>query len=211
MATIFEDTFDTYNDGDLNAQGTWANTGGTIGIIDVQSTIAKQGKAVGATSSTADENQKKSGTMCNDGQVTVYMYDNSSTSYHSTFTLYEGTSYRILISLNSTGDAKVDYFNGSTYANIGSFTYGQWFYIQVQWQSSDHTWRANVNGGAWTDWISPSGGNWSAGLDSIRLGIDGDAGGGATTYWDYIAENPIPATIYVPRHGFANFNNPAIA
>ncbi|MEK7664475.1 MAG: alpha/beta fold hydrolase [Patescibacteria group bacterium] len=183
-STIFKDDFNSYTiDSILGGQGEWISSSGTV----IASNPTKEGAA--AVKMThfvgSGENAKRSGTLLNDGKITVYLrrHIGGTTSPHFDISLKGGTIDRIKV---KTGGLDFRYWNGSDFVNFGPFfTSDTWHAVQIQWRSVDHKARYNIGGGTWTEW-APVSSAWSSGIDTIDItGTDG------VMYFDTIQEDLI--------------------
>lgn len=184
-ATIFEDNFNSYTDGDLNGQGGWVYEDISAKTWYVEGTTVYEGTK--ATAESSGYNYLKDGTLTNDGRITVYLRWSSVATGGPYFTLYEGTAGRIATALSQTGAGKFDYYSAG-WKNIGDVSADTWYCLEIEWRSSDHKVRYKLDGGAWTNWVAPWV-SWTNGLSRVRI----SGAVGRTSYVDYIAENP-----YVP-------------
>ena len=186
-ATILTDNFNSYNDGSFHGQGGWvSNPAYIIGFIS-----PKEGaKALRSFNFNTPAAAYKSGALLNDGQITAYVrrFDANQPGIFS-FILREGNVPKIEVRGNFGANRKFQYVDGSvgSYINFGPvFGHEDWYAIQIQWRSSDHFARYNIDGGSWTDW-TPSIAPWVSGLDTVRLE------GANAIAWDAIQENLIDA------------------
>jgi hypothetical protein len=191
MATIFEDNFNSYNDGDLNGQGGWSGNAS----FKIQGEVVKEGaKAVkNDTPTTGGFYISKVGTLIGDGKINIYVRKNDvSTDIDAELALFEGTGQKIWF------DFKGPYFrywSGSSYIIIKSDGQAnRWYNLQVEWRSSDKKVRYSIDGVPLTSWVNP-GVSWANGFDKVQLGALWISLGLAV-YFDYIAENP-----YIPPKG----------
>ena len=189
--TIFTDNFNDYNNGFLSGQGGWlASPAYAITV-----SFPKEGmRAVKASNFAFPVSAVKSGTLLNDGQITVYVRRvDANQPGVFLFTLKEGTAPKIEVRGNVSGMGQFQHINGATgsYINFGvPFHYDTWYAVQIQWRSSDHSARYNIDGGSWTDW-TPSIAPWTFGLDTVQLETIN------AIYWDTIQENLINTKVPV--------------
>lgn len=170
---IFTDNFNNYTLGSLNGQGGWAITSGSN--YTVESTTVNEGAAAIASGTGKAE---KTGTAQTDGMMTFYVRGPALTGGY--IFLRQGGNKKVWININTDSPGFIAYYDNGlgTFANLAPWTVNKWYAIQVQWRSSDHTARFNVNGGTWTNWINPSlTGAWTTGMDIIELD-DGLGSGG---------------------------------
>ena len=188
MATIFEDDFNSYNDGDLNGQGDWA--GATE--FDVQSAMVKEGaKAVEVSG--VNKSIIKSGNSLTEGKIVVYMRQKEIGGI-TRFNLLEGANRVIIVKMESS----FVYHNGASYTSFGSWVADTWYCVQIEWRSVDKKVRYRIDEGDWTNWVIP----WveyTDGIDGVRL----EGKSTKIGYFDYIAEEPYVA----PSVDTGNFFN----
>ena len=193
-ATIFTDNFNSYTDGDLAGQGSWINHYNGL-AFDIQGTTVKEGaKAVKIYGHDTDQYVKKTGTLLAAGKTTIYIRKNDVGAMR--IALAEAAT-GIKVYLRYYTDENIQYYT-TAWNNIGVYAIDTWHCIEIEWQSTpSQQVRCRVDGGTWTDWLSPYA-TWTDGLDTIYLGTEAADGGGATGdgYFDYIAENPLPITYY---------------
>ena len=195
MATIFTDDFNSYNDGDLDGQGDWADFYGDTEIFDIQGdTVFEGAKAVKVVNPSDLSKVKKEGTARNEGKISIYIRD-SNTTDGAFLQVREGTSYCMQFGLMGylLGAGKIGVYEGGSDAgwrDTGlTYTANTWVLIEVEWQDtggSNPQYRLRADGSEWTEWYE-AGSDWTTGVDNILLCVDG---GTHTSYFDYIAENP---------------------
>jgi len=187
MATIFEDDFNSYTDGDLNGQGGWS--GDTA--YDVQGTIVKEGAKAVECGSVVNVGIYKDGTPRNDGRITAYLRRNTNSSGRSYLTIKEGTT--ICANVRFMDDGNLQVHRNGAWETYLAYSADIWYCIEIEWRSSDHKVRYRVNGGAWTDWGTATN-EWVTGLDRVRFDV-WDQSAGDVGYWDYVAEYPMPPVV----------------
>ncbi len=180
--TIFTDNFNTYNNGDLNGQGSWS--GNTT--YDVQSTTYYDDggtKAVQFTNTASQFSIEKAGTQQTAGTVGMYMRKSVVNNGQQYFLAQEDTwdGYTIFAFMH-TGAIL---FNGNT-TLLDPFVVDTWYWVQMEWKSDpDHLVRGRYNDNAWSDWIAPQS-DWVTGLGEVNFtvnSLDSDS-----AYYDFIAE-----------------------
>ncbi len=187
MATILTDDFNSYNDGNLDGQGSWVFVAGTDYHTQVSATQVYEGaKAVHAP--VGNNNTYKEGTGLTDGRVTVYGRPDA-TNKDNYFIIRETASNRIHLLFASDGNIKILNNDGSVTATIKTgYSSATWYCIEAEWHSSPaKECRGRVNGGTWSDWLATT---WTTNVNRYAF-FSGSTGGGI--YWDYIAENPYAA------------------
>jgi lysophospholipase L1-like esterase len=184
LEMILHDDFNSYSSGDLNGQEGWATSDGTAGNIKVQGTMVKEGaKAVGGERFIDNENVKKSGKALRDGAATFYILNDDSIKKTPSFILMQGSTICFGVGIHGTGAEKVDYVDSTdNWVNFAEYTTNTWFYVQMEWRSSDCKVRYSCNGGPWTDWVEPLHA-WTTGVDTVRIGVQS----GGSTYFDCIS------------------------
>lgn len=185
MATIFEDDFNSYDDGDLDGQGGWVRNA-TYGVLNVQGTTVKEGAKAVANAAATYAEYRKSGDNIATGRITFYFRVTSNGSIH--FRVNESGTGKIFIQVLK-GSGKIQYWNGSAYVDIQAIAYDTWICVEIEWRSSDHKARYRIDEGEWTGWDSCVG-SWTA-LNGIAIwhyaGVSTPAN---VTFFDYIAEYP---------------------
>lgn len=170
---IFSDNFNSYTLGALNGQGGWGLTSGTAYTVE-NTTVYEGANAVSSGTGSIEKN----GTAQADGMMTFYVRGPALTGGY--IFLRQGANKKVWIDINSDVPGFIAYYDNGlgTWANLAPWTTNKWYAVQVQWRSSDHTARFNVNGGTWTNWVNPSlTGAWTTGMDIIQL-QDGLGSGG---------------------------------
>jgi len=183
MATIFEDNFNAYNNGDLNGQGSWS--GDTS--YDIQGTTVKEGaKAVQCVNNSSYDTIEKTGNLVNDGRITFYIRRSDSVATSAYYRLHEDTDTKIIVSMNKITD-KIQYRNADGYVDIQSFSLDTWYCVEIEWRSSDHKARYRIDEGTWTDWDTTRH-TWTSGIETFNM----YAGNSNLSFFvDHIAEYPI--------------------
>lgn len=191
MATIFEDDFNSYTDGDLNTQGGW---GGKI-TFDVQGVVVKEGAKAVINQTAGDQTMSKDGVALTDGKISFYArvhdHANWGSGKYIIFVIHSGSpwlTHPSILAAKFGQDGWLAYDGG----NILEFNDDQWYLIECEWRSSpDYKERVRIDGGAWQDWAAGYGGDWTAGLKAF--GINYYCASGDPAYFDYIAEEPYVA------------------
>lgn len=185
-ATIVSDNFNSYTNGNLEGQGSWSR-GGIATEFDVEGTVVYEGaKAIknNNNNSGSEVNIQKTGSLLNDGLITVYVRLDAG---NGGFRLLEGATTRIKTQFINGGTGSAAFvYSDSLNVNVTFGVVpvaGTWYALQIQWRSSDHTVRYNINGGTWTAWVAPLS-VWSTGMDIVS--IVRAAGNNQTMYWDTI-------------------------
>lgn len=166
--SIFNDNFNSYSNGTICGVGSW--TCGAAGAFNVESTVVNEG-AHAIKSGGSDI--AKSGTSVNDGTQTIYA--RFGTGGGGSIRFKEGgsgTSFKINVDINGNVPGKIAYYDNTlgVYVSFADLALNVWFAIQVQWRSSDHKARFNINGGTWTSYIVPYLVTaWTSGLDTIHI------------------------------------------
>jgi len=180
MATIFTDDFNSYNDGDLNGQGSWS--GDTS--FDVQTSVVFEGAKAISCASTSLVNILKTGTAQTAGVFYCYVRRTASNNGRSFVVLMEGTTIIDYYDINASAQVKSG--DGTV---LGSYSADTWFPLAIEWKSSPtHQVRFLKPDLTWGNWTSPSDSDWTTAPDGIRLQVYTQTT--STSYFDYIAENP---------------------
>ncbi len=187
MATILTEDFNSYNDGDLEGQGSWTLQYGSASQIKIQGTTVKEGAKAPEGHTTLDSNVQKTGSQCNDGRITYYVCIGTADKRGCAIYLTEGGAIRVQVTFWTDGYIK--YYDGSAYQSIVAYAVDTWHCIEIEWRSSDHNARYRVDGGTWTDWDTVQVA-WTNYLDRVVLSHTGNDPV-VYQYWDHIAENPI--------------------
>ena len=198
MPTIFEDDFNSYNDGDLIGQGGWEQVPGYNGN-EVQGVVVMEGaKAVKLVSNTdVSLIQAKDGASAiSPGRLTVYFKATGHTNWAT-------NAFVTIARIGETGawDARFQVMakqNGKFYywdpglneIEFGTFSDDQWYCIEIEWRGSgaDSEVRYRINGGTWTSWVAPYR-DWTNGLKWWGFGSAHNLNNNPA-YIDYIAEYP---------------------
>jgi hypothetical protein len=188
--SIFTDNFDSYNNGDLNGQGSWS--GDTD--FDVQESIKNSGTK-GISCSVTGKAIAKTGTLTADGEAFAYFRTNADSG--SWFDLWEGANQITYARFNhASGRGKLQASLAGSYEDVpGSITNDAFNKVTVQWRSSDKKVRWSLNDGTFTDWKTTFA-NFSSGLDKIRL-VTADVSVGGCCYFDDI--NVVVSKITCPK------------
>ena len=184
-ATILTDDFNSYIDGDLQGQGLWIGSA----AYQVESYNTAEGSKAVYINASGNQDIYKLGASQTAGLQTIYINASSTTGVAIIY-------YRQFVGDNPVMEIKIELAtldvsirNGiSDYTSLGTLGgWNEWDYIQVEWKS-DFTYRGNVNGGAWSSYITFRSSN-SPDYIYIR-------GGGTSQFFiDYIAELPFG---YIP-------------
>lgn len=179
--TIIEEDFESYSEADLTGQGSWSGDSS----YDVSTSLPYEGTkgVVNADTSGSAKAISKTGTTTDDGALTFYFRATNNTSERA-FILKEGGTQCVYMRFANDGD--IEFWDGGTYEPLGTYSADTWYEVQLEWRSSDHKIRWNINKGGWTDWDTTQA-SWSSGLNTITLNIDQNSG---ECYFDYIMETP---------------------
>lgn len=196
-ATVFEDTFNDYNLGNLGGQGGWVQTGAeSIQVTDDDKVEGAKGLKHATTGQNGDI---RTGTGYQAGQTVVYAKfpsGNADAGYGTMFLVVKGTDID-----KGCGFYFLDFFgqyvsftahfpplSSQTYA--GEFEFDTWHKVTIKWDTTDETTRCymNVNDG---DWVTSS--NYfiaDYALDTITLTQHGDSSPALRKlhYLDFISE-----------------------
>src|SRR3989344_4620498 len=168
--TIFTDNFNTYPlYSTLNGQGGWVSDGNNGQVIDYIVYEGEQSARISELNGEFFSGLTKTGTLLNDGQITIYARSIGGGNFtgQPKIELKEGSTS--IIKIQVAGSLGYAYYNG----DVGGFTSlgpapNPWIAFQIQWRSSDHKARYNIDGGPWTGWHSGLA-NWTSGLDTVGI------------------------------------------
>src|SRR3989344_3774884 len=169
-ATIFTDNFNTYPlYSTLNGQGGWVSDGNNGQIIDYIVYEGEQSARISELNGEFFSGVTKTGTLLNDGQITIYARSIGGGNFtgQPKIELKEGSTS--IIKIQVAGSLGYAYYNGDVggFTSLGSAS-NPWIAFQIQWRSSDHKARYNIDGGPWTGWHSGLA-NWTSGLDTVGI------------------------------------------
>lgn len=155
-ASVFDDDFNSYNNGNLPGQGSWTDSlNGND--YDVESTKVYEGAKAVYVKAVTDTNAivRKTGTARTDGSIRFYIWPISLGSSDNNNFYLENSSSEGLFAINW------DYYNNgyftfraSSNIQLGAITTGDWNTLDIEWRSSDHKGRARSNEGTWSDWTT---------------------------------------------------------
>jgi len=189
-ATILEDDFNSYNDGDLNGQGSWSGSTNW----DIQGVQTYEGiKAIECA--TGASMISKSGTGIDTGRINFYIFVESNAGVGAEFSLKEGNNSIAEVGIGVADDfIHIKYLDDqAVWTDFDDFTLNDWNLVEVEWRISDKKTRYRLNEGTWTDWVLPYD-IFVSYIDKIQIyRYSGEAT--ASVFIDYIAENPYG---YVP-------------
>lgn len=190
MALLTEN-FDSYNDGDLNGQGSWAGDAS----FDIQGVTIKAGtKAVKNADQGGAITIQKTGTATATGSLQIYIRCSDVTTNQLNVKLYKGntgtaTNRNLNIRWLATNIA---YETGSAFTNFKTnAATNTWYLLQMEWQESDGKARYQIDAEGWTDWFAMQ----NTGYPAIVLLQAGIASGSGDYYFDEISPGAIVYTL----------------
>ena len=152
MPQIFTDNFNSYTDGDLTTQGSWSGSA----IFDVQGTTVQEGaKAIKAVSTVGGGQITKLGTAVGTGDLSIYMRVASMPDDEKFYVqILEGATMLMEVRFSDiTASKKIEYLSSAVWTQVGSaWVANTWYQINVEWRTSDNTFRVKVDNGSWTGW-----------------------------------------------------------
>jgi hypothetical protein len=192
MPTIFEDNFNSYNNGPLAGQGGWVGDETAL----VQEAVKKEGaKAVSiAGGQLGSYDLYKSGSFLPDGRIAFYMRRSSNNSPgRFKFDILDSLISNICFQVSFLGaTSKIQYRTGELYIDLQSYIPDQWYLIEAEWRSSDNKVRLRVDKGSWTNWV-----NREPSYIPSQIGLWRDENTeNDTIFFDYIAENALSTDVY---------------
>lgn len=185
--TIMTETFNSYTDGDLNGQGSWIATA----EYDVQGVIVQEGtKAVKLISSAGGgATMVKSGPAVGTGDIRFFVRPDIVPASESIliFLFEGGSNVQVGVRFNGTSNAIL----AVSGASLGSWVATNWYQVDIEWQTSDNTYRVAINGGAFSGWQA---GDAFTNLDKIYILSQASI----TGYIDNISGAAAAAEEYIP-------------
>lgn len=193
-ATILADNFNSYTSGDLIGQNGWLADAAHDSAVHlaVQNSVVNEGaEAVAITgSSPSDSGVYKIGNEVADGLMTFY-FKATDIDKSRGFIYIGNATYNVIfaVNINQSRAGYVGFWTASGYSTTSDLldTANAWHYVQIQWRSSDHRARYNVDGGAWTSYQASFSPWTSGGLN--RVTFSGNCLSDATLYLDTLQEN----------------------
>ncbi len=183
--TILTDDFNSYNDGDLNTQGSWSGHAS----YDVQGTTVKEGaKAVKYAGPVAGQQvMAKTGTIRAAGNAGMYMrHDGDASTDTGGYVLREGGAWKAYTSFDIVNRV-IKLHGGSAIDLLTSISTTTWYWVEIEWTDTpSQQIKGRVNAGAWSATTTPVS-SWSSGLDEVAFWRNTIADGDVF-YWDYIAQ-----------------------
>lgn len=185
------DSFDTYNDGNLNGQGGWIFYGVGEDNFEVQATTTQGGsaKAVKLPQSTGNPTIKKFLGLEN-GSIVGWLQDATSSTTTSIGLYISGeTSVVGELWFNNTGN--IDFWGNTGETILSDYSPDTWYKVEIEWRDSDGYLRARANDGTWSSWLEPQG-TWLA-INYVVL-----SSGGGVGYWDTLTYEMSIASVSIP-------------
>jgi hypothetical protein len=185
--TVLTDNFNSYNDGNLQGQGSWTNN--TNPQVQTGSADNPEGSGVGkevkcALATNNEWMSDKIGTATADGRIVIYFKTSNTTYNDDYFWILHATLRAFMVEAIGT---TVKFITGGGGATIGTISANTWYPIIMEWRSSDHYCRGSLDDITFTEWAA-----MENAITPDRVRIDAYSPGGAHDfYFDYIAENPL--------------------
>lgn len=151
-STLFEDNFDSYDNGDLTGQGDWVQTDSSW---LVQDTVKHGVKAIFCDTGITCGN-KKTGEQTPTGSIGLFFRiekigDNCSQGWFNFYGDPNGTA-RFYFTWGGTG-CKIYFTSDEGQVEIGTIdTYDTWFPVDFEWRDGTHDVRMKWEGKDWTPW-----------------------------------------------------------
>ena len=186
MAIILQDNFDSYADGDLNAQGGWSGNAG----FDVQGTTVQSGaKAIKFTvSGITNVDITNTGTSISDGSISCYLRKSSVSDADdsSQFNLLTVTQANAIL-LRFFGN-RIDVFDqgiADWFTVKSNLLADVWYLIEIEWHSSpSYQMRMRLDGDSWTAWKTPQA---DGPYNTVQLEVSADTA--ADYFWDTVVNS----------------------
>ena len=175
MPTIFEDDFNSYNDGDLNGQGGWSgHTNPQVQGIEVY----EGAKAIKVENPSTAGEITKSGTGLATGKIGIYFKASADVQYGVYFAIRQGTT--LIDVIYSSGDGHLHMRT----VDLGAYSLNTWHRIEIEWDANTNRCRGRIDDGPWSAWETAY--NSFTQADTVRIYVNNVT---FTTYYDYISES----------------------
>ncbi len=198
MATIFEDNFNSYADGDLNGQGGWVSDNAAV---DIQGVVVKEGAKAVRSNAAAGPTFYKIGTGQVTGTITIYMRVDTTGKAHQV-RISEGITWAVLAYISNAG-IYWQYLGSGWVQYAAGADLAAWYIFQFYWETSPakkvkfRAWKDGAAEGSWTALQNPYA-DWVTSLSRVSFFPDSVI----DCYVDYIAENPYTPPAVGRSQGF---------
>ena len=149
---IFNDNFDSYNDGDLNGQGGWVgstvfNSDGAVKYAGAKAVRCNVGGGLQIS---------KSGDSIPAGTVSAYF---RVPAYgRLMLIIIEGGTFIAAIQLRgsavSSPSSALGYHSGGQYSIASGLSNNTWYKLECEWAAASNEVRFRINDGTWSSWFS---------------------------------------------------------
>lgn len=181
MAAILTENFNSYTDWDIVWQGSWISQQFSTNYDIQWSVVQEWAKALALIAWSHGWSPIIYKTWTAVADWTQAFYVRKTVTNEEFLVLLEQHSTLTWAIVKFSTGWQIQYFNGSTYVDIQSYSADTWYLIEVEWRTSDNTARYRIDGWSWTSFVAV---NWTfTSIDSIRLIWQ------ATTSWTAYVDN----------------------
>ena len=186
--------FNSYDDGDLHGQDSWATAYGANADFQVQTSVVYEGAKAVSSVQKNGSGVVKTGTARTTGNQGVYMRS-TVTNDEIFFHLREpGNNDNSAIKLASDGKIKA---RGAAWFDLkASYSANTWYWTEIEWKAgTTGSVRFRVDDETWSDWKNTARDSSTCNkvLCPYRTGTNG------TSYWDYLSDSPYVAPVATRR------------
>jgi hypothetical protein len=180
---LFDD-FNSYSAGPLNGQGGWTanydywvvlaspDFEGAFGFGCIDDTFCG-GERYVYHDATPDAN----------GVEGIYMRTDSYATASVNFSIMNATTYVGQIYTKDANGHLWGLTSGLTFIDLGSYNLNTWYFIQMEWRSSDKNVRYRIDNNEWSAWYAPFQ-NWTT-ADRVFIQVGGSTA--YNVYYDYLS------------------------
>lgn len=182
MAWVATENFNSYSDGDLNANnggsgwaGAWTQSAGTI---SVQGTTVYEGaKAISSPSGSAQLYYRQLTSTTSSGIVS-FRLRMTATTIDGAIVLEETSGAgKMYFRIAPDGNFKIFDNGGGVYQTIQAYSTDTWYLCEMEFDdaSQPEKYRARVDGGSWTSWYTVNGATYAS-IGYFRIDRDNNTG-----------------------------------
>jgi len=190
------DSFDTYNDGDLNGQGSW-----TADVAyDVQAVTVQAGaKAVSVTGVSSNIDATKLFTGATTGNQVWWMRASANNAYNGYAAIQEASVALDVAALRLDSNGYITYYTSAP-VNLIAYSANTWYRCEIEWDTvaDQARYRAGTSDGSpgtWTSWVNFVVGRTATTVDNVRVRVPTE-NTGTTFYFDSFSDpNAVPPVV----------------